>query len=124
MPKCDTSAFKMDEKGGWPMRDSSVPSDRFYDDFDLRFNFVGRDSSQTDLFYYSLAAQSPQHISCDIYTGRIKASDKRGDKYGEISRYLLKAAAAKSRHNPLDHIMSYCGSGSFPTVSWHGKTKA
>lgn len=115
-----TSAFKMDEKGGWPMRDSSVPSDRFYDDFDLRFNFVGRDSSQTNLFYYSLAAQSPQHISCDIYTGRIKASDKRGDKYGEISRYLLKAAAAKSRRNHLDHIMSYCGSGSFSNslVAW------
>ena len=28
-----TSAFKMDENGTWPMRDCSVPSDRFYDDF-------------------------------------------------------------------------------------------
>lgn len=33
-----TSAFKMDEKNNdW--RDSSVPSDRFYDDFDLQFDF-------------------------------------------------------------------------------------
>ena len=31
-----TSAFKMDET--LPMRDSSVPSDRFYDDFDLKFD--------------------------------------------------------------------------------------
>lgn len=106
-----TSAFKMDET--LPMRDSSVPSDRFYDDFDLKFDFLGRDSVERNFFYYNLAAESPQHISCDIYTGRIKSSEKRGDKYGEISRYLLKAAAAKSLDNPLDHLMSYCGSGSF-----------
>lgn len=106
-----TSAFKMDET--LPMRDSSVPSDRFYDDFDLKFDFLGRDSVERNFFYYNLAADSPQHISCDIYTGRIKSSEKRGDKYGEISRYLIKAAAAKSQENPLDHLMSYCGSGSF-----------
>ena len=87
-----TSAFKMDET--LPMRESSVPSDRFYDDFDLKFDFLGRDSVERNFFYYNLDAESPQHISCDIYTGRIKSSEKRGDKYGEISRYLLKAAAA------------------------------
>ena len=117
-----TSAFKMDET--LPMRDSSVPSDRFYDDFDLKFDFLGRDSVERNFFYYNLAAESPQHISCDIYTGRIKSSEKRGDKYGEISRYLLKAAAAKSQENPLDHLMSYCGSGSFSNslAAWKDET--
>ena len=117
-----TSAFKMDET--LPMRDSSVPSDRFYDDFDLKFDFLGRDSVERNFFYYNLAAESPQHISCDIYTGRIKSSKKRGDKYGEISRYLLKAAAAKSQDNPLDHLMSYCGSGSFSNslAAWKDET--
>lgn len=117
-----TSAFKMDET--LPMRDSSVPSDRFYDDFDLKFDFLGRDSVERNFFYYNLAAESPQHISCDIYTGRIKSSEKRGDKYGEISRYLIKAAAAKSQDNPLDHLMSYCGSGSFSNslAAWKDET--
>lgn len=117
-----TSAFKMDET--MPMRDSSVPSDRFYDDFDLEWEFCGRDSVETNFFYYTLTAESPQHISCDIYTGRIKSSEKRGDKYGEISRYLLKAAAAKSQRNPLDHVMSYSGSGSFSNslAAWKDET--
>ncbi len=119
-----TSAFKMDEGGRWPMRDCSVPSDRFYDDFDLKFRSLGRDSVETNFFYYSLAPDSPQHISCDIYTGRIKPSEKRGDKYGEISRYLLKAAAAKSERNRLDHLMSYSGSGSFSNslAAWKDET--
>ena len=119
-----TSAFKMDEDGAFPMRESSVPSDRFYDDFDLKFDYVGRDSSETNFFYYNLAPESPQHISCDIYTGRIKPSIRRGDPYGEISRYLLKAAAAKDESNALDHLMSYSGSGSFSNslAAWKDET--
>ncbi len=119
-----TSAFKMDENGNWPMRDCSVPSDRFYDDFDLKFNAIGRDSVETGFFYYRLSPDSPQYIDCDIYTGRIKASEKRGDKYGEISRYLLKAAAAKTDTNKLDKVMSYSGSGSFSNslAAWKDET--
>ena len=33
------TAFKMNETA-YPIRDTSVPSDRFYDDFDLQFNFI------------------------------------------------------------------------------------
>ena len=33
-----TTAFKMDQRRDW--QESSVPSDRFYDDFDLKFNFI------------------------------------------------------------------------------------
>ena len=68
--------------------------------------------SGTPCSWNNLAPESSQYISCDIYTGRIKPSVKRGDPYGEISRYLLKAAAAKSGRNPLDHLVSYSGSGS------------
>lgn len=119
-----TSAFKMDENGTWPMRDCSVPSDRFYDDFDLKFDSIGRDSVETNFFYYRLSPESPQYISCDIYTGRIKSSEKRGDKYGEISRYLLKAASAKFQSNTLDRVMSYSGSGSFSNslAAWKDET--
>ena len=45
-----TSAFKMDEKNNdW--RDSSVPSDRFYDDFDLQFDFLKQDSVENNFIY-------------------------------------------------------------------------
>ena len=46
-----TSAFKMDENSKYfQKRDTSVPSDRFYDDFDLKFKFDGRDSVETNFF--------------------------------------------------------------------------
>lgn len=119
-----TSAFKMDEGGDFPMRENSVPSDRFYDDFDLKFDYVGRDSVETNFFYYNLSPSSPQYIECDIYTGRIKPSVKRGDPYGEVSRYLLKAAAAKKNPDRLDHLMSYSGNGSFSNslAAWKDET--
>ena len=69
-----TSAFKMDEKNNdW--RDSSVPSDRFYDDFDLQFDFLKQDSVANNFFYYKLAIKSPQQIRCDIYSARVNAVD-------------------------------------------------
>lgn len=113
-----TSAFKMDESMDW--RDSSVPSDRFYDDFDLKFNFIRRDSVETGFFYYELAPASPQCIESDIYTGRIKSSDTYGDKYVQIRRYLEKAAAAKYEDNVLDEVTSYTGDGSFSNslIAW------
>ena len=59
-----TSAFKMVESR-YPMRESSVPSDRFYDDFDLKFDFLQQDSLNSQMFYYDLSALSPQRIRCD-----------------------------------------------------------
>ena len=35
-----TSAFKMDQSR--PRKESSVPSDRFYDDFDLEFEYIDK----------------------------------------------------------------------------------
>ena len=39
-----TSAFKMDQER--PRKESSVPSDRFYDDFDLTFDYLGKDDDE------------------------------------------------------------------------------
>ena len=84
-----TSAFKMDETVD--RRESSVPSDRFYDDLHLEFEPLGQDSLNPQFFYYNLDVHSPQHIRCDIYTGRIKPVADGTDRYEQISRYLRKA---------------------------------
>ena len=118
-----TSAFKMDEKE-FPMRESSVPSDRFYDDFDLQFDFLKRDSAETNFFYYNLAIESPQKIQCDIYSARIKAVDNGEDAYTQISRYLKKAIAEHKSGNKLDQFFSYTGDGSYSNslVAWTPET--
>lgn len=117
-----TSAFKMDEK--FPMRESSVPSDRFYDDFDLSFRFIARDSAQSNLFYYEMAPDSPQYIDCDIYSARIKPSSKYGDRYEELSAYLKKLVKIRAENNKLDQITSFTGHGSFSNslAAWKDET--
>ena len=118
-----TSAFKMDEDR-FSRREASVPSDRFYDDFDLEFRFVGRDSVQTNLFYYDLSPFSPQSISCDIYSGRIKPSSAYQDPYAELSAYLKKVVRIKASKNYLDEVSSHTGDGSFSNslIAWKDET--
>jgi len=106
-----TSAFKMNER--FDMRETSVPSDRFYDDFDLKFNFIKRDSVETNFFYYNLAGESPQRINCDIYTGRIKPTKEGQEGYDQINKYLKKVVAERQQPNKLDKVVSYTGHGSF-----------
>ena len=67
------SAFKMDEER-YPREDSSIPSDRYYDDFSLKFDYIGHDEG-TPLYYYNLTADSAQSLSPDIFTGRIRPMD-------------------------------------------------
>lgn len=71
-----TSAFKMDQKHDW--KESSVPSDRFYDDFELKFDFLKQDADIPLYFYYSLRADSKQYLSPDIYSARIKPLELEG----------------------------------------------
>lgn len=115
-----TSAFKMDETS--PMRDSSVPSDRFYDDFDLAFDFIARDSVETNFFYYNLSPYGAQSIDCDIFSGRIKPSSHYRDKYEELDAYLRKVVRLKEsdKGNRLDRLASYTGAGSFSDcmIAW------
>ena len=107
-----TSAFKMDQKR-FSMRESSVPSDRFYDDFDLKFDYKGRDSSDNKFYYFTLRHDSPQKIGCDIYTGRIKPTKKGSEGYEQIKKYLTKVVNERSKINTLDVITTYTGEGSF-----------
>ena len=83
-----TSAFKMDEEHDW--FESSVPSDRFYDDFDLKFDYLRPDSSHVGYFYYELAADSPCHIMCDIYSARVKPVANGEDAYEQLRRFLQR----------------------------------
>lgn len=107
-----TSAFKMDEdKFEW--RESSVPSDRFYDDFDLKFDFLRRDSLETSFFYYDLAADSPGRIQCDIYSARVRPIASGEDPYSQINRFFRKAVSEHLCRNRLDQFFSYTGEGSY-----------
>ena len=107
-----TSAFKMNENT-FPWNESSVPSDRFYDDFHLVFDYLKQDSIQKNFFYYELAVQSPQTIHCDIYSGRIKPVDNGVDPYQQIRDYLLKTIEQHRSGNKLDQFFSYTGEGSY-----------
>ena len=106
-----TSAFKMNQKMPWP--DSSVPSDRFYDDFGLAFQFLKRDSLMPHLFYYSLTHEGRQQLAPQLFTGRIRPTDAGGtSRYEKLRQYLRKATEAKRHPEPVQTIFTYTGSGS------------
>lgn len=107
-----TSAFKMDQQV-FPRRQSSVPSDRYYDDFDLKFEYLGHDCDDPLFYYYTLRGDSPQYIESDIYTGRIKPTRKGEEGYRQIRDYFAKLFKAREKENKLDVITSYTGEGSF-----------
>lgn len=106
------SAFKMDQRRDW--KRSSVPSDRFYDDFGLTFDFLKQDTDQPLYYYYSLRPDSRQYLSPDIYSARIKPVEVAGtDKYRLLADYLQKVAEEKTRHadNVIDHLSMGRGHG-------------
>lgn len=106
-----TTAYKMNESTFfWDQ--SSVPTDRFYDDLHLKFDFLRRDSLNADHFYYKLSEESPQQLNPTFYSARIKYPEKKGgDKYAAIDAFLRKAAAVKStdRTNRVDRVLSFNG---------------
>jgi hypothetical protein len=114
-----TTAFKMDEIK-FDRKQSSVASDRFYDDPDLQFRFIGQDKDNPLWFYYELDERSPQRIQSELYTGRIMSHAKGAARVEEISRYLDKAVAARNTKNPLDQMLAYTGSAynSESITSW------
>lgn len=100
-----TSAFKMNQSRDW--KESSVASDRFYDDFDLTFDFLKQDEDLPLYFYYSLRADSRHQLAPDIYSGRIKPLEREGaDKYEQLEKYLRKVVREKkdNKENTLDHL--------------------
>lgn len=105
-----TTAFKMSPKRDW--KQSSVPSDRFYDDFDLQFEYLKQDEDVKLFHYYSLKSSSTQAIHCDIYTSRIKPPMVPGvTKYEAIAQYLRKAVSQKEMKHKMSHILYFAGHG-------------
>lgn len=120
-----TSAFKMSPKADW--QKSSVPSDRYYDDFSLKFDYIKRDSLKTDYYYYSLRADSRQYLSPDIYSARIRPLRIEGkDRYQMLREYLKKAVALKGTYNALDQLSMARGHGynSEDYLAWSGEQMA
>jgi len=104
------SAFKMDEER-YPREDSSIPSDRFYDDFSLDFEYLGHDEG-TPLYYYNLKAQSTQRLSPDLFTGRIRPMDENGKvRIDALKSFLLKAANARLNPPTMDQMLFFSGHG-------------
>lgn len=106
-----TSAFKVAQNPK-RMERSACPSDRFYDDLSLKFDFISRDEAKPLLYYYSLRADSPQKSSPDLYSGRIKPMACNGkDKYAALNDYLHKVVEIKQRHEPFTEMLFFAGSG-------------
>lgn len=99
-----TSAFKMNQARDW--KESSVPSDRYYDDFDLQFDFIRQDSERPLYHYYSLRPESPYTLEPNIYSARIKPLESNEvDKYELLRRYLQKLVQVRSEgFRPLDNL--------------------
>ena len=116
------SAFKMNQTMAWQR--SSVPSDRYYDDFGLEFDYIKQDSLNTDYHYLSLRADSKQFLSPDIYSGRIRPLRAEGmDKYQLLRDYLKKVVAEKLKSNILDQLTMARGHGynSEDPLAWSGE---
>ena len=104
-----SSAFKMDqEKYAWNR--SSIPSDRFYDDFDLQFTYIKQDTARHLYHYYSLNAASPHVLTPDIYSARIKPPEGK-DKYEKLKAYLKKVVEYKNNQNKVEQVMYFTGHG-------------
>lgn len=98
-----TSTFKMNQKINWQR--SSVPSDRFYDDFHLEFDFLKQDTAKKNYFYYSISPTGPQQIKMSIYSARIKPPVYEGkDKYELIKAYLKKVFVEKTKQNKINDV--------------------
>lgn len=106
-----TSAFKMNQEA-YPREESSVPSDRFYDDFDLKFKYLDHDTANVLYHYYSLLPESPQYLRPEIYSGRIKPiEDGKSNKYDLLRRYLKKVVRQKNTPNIVDKYLYFSGHG-------------
>ncbi|MCD8317687.1 MAG: HEAT repeat domain-containing protein [Paraprevotella sp.] len=105
------SAFKMNQNSPWP--ESSVPSDRYYDDFSLQFRFLKRDSI-APYYYYSLSSEGSQQLHPDLFSGRIRPTDGQipGSRYAKLRAYLKKATEAKLNPERITSVFVYTGSGS------------
>ena len=103
---------KQSKKSMRSMEKSSCPSDRFYDDLDLEFKYIGQNEDKPNLFFYSLPATSTQVCAPELYSARIKTCDK-GDKtkYDRLKAYLKKVVAQKEKNETLSNVFYFSGHG-------------
>ena len=108
-----TTALKMDQfNPSFSRNEYCVPSDRFYDSFDLKFDFLDRDSARSEYFFYSLRADGAQHLHPTIYSARIfPRTNSTGDKYDKLRRYMQRVNRADEENNPLDRMFYFSGEG-------------
>jgi hypothetical protein len=105
-----STAFKMDQRRDW--QQSSIPSDRFYDDFDLRFDFIKRDSANTMYYYYNLSPDGAQQVYSEIYSARIKPPKYEGKtRYELLDNYFEKVVREKQQARVIDNISYFAGHG-------------
>lgn len=118
-----SSAFKMDQDAKWER--SSIPSDRFYDDFGLKFTFLKKDENNPLLHYYSLDPKSAMRLRSDIYSARIKPiiSKEAKSPHEQINDYLRKVVAERNTTNKVDNLMMFRGHGynSEALEAWSGE---
>lgn len=109
-----TTAFKMDEDR-FPIFESSVASDRFYDDFDLCFEPISKAEEIDNCWYYRLSEKGSQHLHPDIYSSRMKVPqvmlDRGMDKYELMRKYLRKVVSAHKEANQFDKFTFFFGHG-------------
>ena len=70
-----------------------IVTDRFYDDYQLDFNYCGRDSLD-GTFTYELSSRGRQDVFCDIYSSRIVTAGLEPDKKYEVVKEILSAGTA------------------------------
>lgn len=118
-----TSSFKMDQDRFANHR-SSVPSDRFYDDFDLKFDYLGKDEDHPLQHYYSLRPDSPQNVQMNLYSGRIMPPEGGDAGRQMIQDYLKRVAEQKYNPPKLEHALFTTGHGyhSESLASWEGES--
>jgi hypothetical protein len=104
-----TTAFKMDE--GQPRQRSSVPSDRFYEDFDLVWRPLGADESDPRLAYFELAPESPQRVEKEIYTARLAPPLDGAAGEAAIAACLERFVRLRGRPQVLDRALTLMGHG-------------
>lgn len=106
-----TTAFKMNETE-FPIEESSVTSDRYYDDLDLEFEFISADDKNENHFYYNLKESSPQVIKSEFYSARmLPPSDVDLSQHELLKRYLIKVVEAHKEVNYADNIKIFNGHG-------------
>ncbi|MDP4191230.1 MAG: HEAT repeat domain-containing protein [Bacteroidota bacterium] len=103
-----TSSFKFEDESS-SYFNSSVPSDRFYDDFHLKFKYIKQDYDNPLCYYYTLLPESPQKVNKNIYSARIKAPVNNASKYDMIKRYLERIVEQKKMQNVIDDMFVYTG---------------